>query len=186
VNDLTRLSTSYAPARFSVEQFQRMVDVGVFDGTRVELVEGEIVQMSPAMPRHVLIQRQVFRDLDHLVDGIDDLFASFEHTVRFGERTLRDIDVALVTSLEDTGDYFAPSTVLLAIEVASTTLASDLNEKRIEYARAGIPHYWVVDVANGLVHIMSAPLGGDYTERRPARFGEAIPVPGTTGTLTIA
>lgn len=187
MNDITRIEIGVqAPALFSVEEFQRMVDTGVFEGSRVELVEGVPVRMSPAMPRHIRIQRQVFRDLDGIFgDGIGGVVAAFEYTVRFAERTLRDIDVAVVRSLEGE-TYFAPDMVLLAAEVSSTTLYYDLNDKRTEYALGGIPTYWVIDVNGERVHVMTNPIDGDYTARHLVPFGEPLTVPGANGaTVTV-
>ena len=132
------------------------------------------------------IQRQLFRDLDSIFgDGLNGYIAAFEMTIRFGQRTVRDLDVAIVRGLAEAETYLGPENVLLASEVSSTTLRYDLNDKRIEYARGGIPHYWVVDVEGECVHIMGDPLDGDYTARRRLPFGEAMAVPGNDATITI-
>lgn len=189
MNDLTPIRFAdavEAPARFNVDEFQRMVDVGLFDGSKVELVEGVIVRMSPARPRHFWIQHEIFIQLHEIFGkGIDGRIAASEVTIQFADRTLRDIDVAVIDRF-DHAQYAGPDIVLLAIEVSSTTQHYDLNEKRLEYAAGGIPHYWVVDVPAERVHIMSQPVDGDYVERHPAKFGEAIPVPGSDKTIVIA
>jgi Uma2 family endonuclease len=187
MNDLTR--TDYgvqSPALFSVEEFQQLCDTGIFEGSRVELVEGVVVRMSPAMSRHMRIQHRLAFDLHALFgDGHLGWTAGFEVSTRFGEQTLRDIDVAVIRGLAETDTYLDPANVLLAVEVSSTTLRYDLNDKRIEYARGGIAHYWVVDVAGECVHVMGDPIDGDYTSRRRVAFNEALAVPGRDGTVTI-
>jgi Uma2 family endonuclease len=145
-----------------------------------------VVRMSPAMPRHMRVQRQLFRDLDGIFgDGICGYVAAFEMTIRFAERTVRDLDVAIVRGLAEAETYLGPESILLATEVSSTTLRYDLDDKRVEYARGNIPHYWVVDVAGEAVHIFGDPIDGDYTSRRRAAFGEPLAVPGCDGTVTI-
>lgn len=187
MNDLTR--TDYgvqSPALFSVEEFQQLVDTNIFEGSRVELVEGVVVRMSPAMSPHMRVQRQLAFDLHAIFGGgIDGWVATFEASVQFGAQTLRDIDVALIRGLSATEGYLDSANVLLAVEISSTTLRYDLDNKRTEYARGGIPHYWVVDVAGACVHIMGDPIDGDYTSRRRVSFGEPLAVPGCDGTVTI-
>jgi Uma2 family endonuclease len=187
MNDLTRIDYGVqSPALFSVEEFQQLCNTGIFEGSRVELAEGVVVRMSPAVPRHVRIQRQLFRDLDSIFgEGIDGYVAAFEMTIRFAERTVRDLDVAIVRDLAEAEAYLGPESVLLAAEVSSTTLRYDLNDKRVEYARGGIPHYWVVDVAGECIHVMGDPVDGDYTARRRVAFGKPLAVPGCDGTVTI-
>lgn len=187
MNDLTRLDHGVqSPALFSIEEFQQLCDTGIFEGSRVELVEGIVVRMSPAMSRHMRIQRQLTFDLHAILgDGINGWVATFEASVQFAAQTLRDLDVAIVKGLADTETYLAPANVLLAVEVAATTLRYDLDEKRVDYARGGIPHYWVVDVAGECVHIFGDPIDGDYTARRRVAFGEPLDVPGCNGTVVI-
>lgn len=187
MNDLTRIDHGVqSPALFSVEEFQQLCDTGIFEGSRVELVEGVVVRMSPAMSRHMHIQQELAFDLRALFGAsIDGWTAGFEVSVQFGERTLRDIDVAVIRRLAVTEGYLDPSNVLLAVEVSSTTLRYDLNDKLADYARGGIPHYWVVDVTGECVHAMGDPVDGDYTARRRVPFGEPLAVPGSDGTVTI-
>jgi Uma2 family endonuclease len=187
MNDLTRSDYGVqSPALFSIEEFQQLCDTGIFEGSRVELVEGVVVRMSPAMSRHMRIQQSLAFDLRALLGAsVDDWTAGFEVSVQFGAQTLRDIDVALIRGLASTEGYLDPANVLLAIEISSTTLRYDLNDKLVEYGRGGIPHYWVVDVAGECVHIMGDPIDGDYTSRRRVAFGEPLAVPGSDGTVTI-
>lgn len=67
------------------------------------------------------------------------------------------------------------------VEVADTTLDHDLGVKAQLYARAGIPEYWVADVAGKVIHQLWAPEGGAYAQRREVAFGtriEAVTVAG--------
>jgi Uma2 family endonuclease len=187
MNDLTNIDFGVeVPARFTVEEFQQLVDTGIFQGSKVELVEGVVVRMSPAMPRHVRIQRQLLLDLHSIFgEGIDGYVATFEMTVKLGDRTLRDIDIALVRGLAEAETYLGPSAMLLAAEVSATTLHYDLNDKRIDYARGGIPHYWVVDVAGECVHVFGELIDGDYTSRHRVPFGQPLSVPGCDRSVTI-
>jgi Uma2 family endonuclease len=151
---------------------------------RVELVEGVIVRMSPAQSPHMVFKRQVFVEL-HTVFGGADWSVFSELTLQLGPATLREADVGVIRPFGTDIDYPDPATVLLLVEIADSSLSEDMGAKLRDYARAGIPHYWVVDVNGRRVHLMTAPLDGDYAERRLVAFGDPIPVPGTDRTIAI-
>jgi Uma2 family endonuclease len=188
MNDVTfKLPAGETPARFTIDEFMEFVASDVFKGgEKLELVDGVIVSMSPAQSTHMLLQRQVFRALDAIFgDGFEGYVAHFELTLQFGKATLRDADVAVVKAFDTSVRFPDPASVLLIVEISQSTLEKDLNSKRLDYAGAGIPHYWVVDPNGRRVHIMSTITDGDYAERRLATFGEAIAVPGTDKTIAI-
>ncbi len=187
MNDIAHLEPrAQNPARFTIPEFMEMVDCGVFSGSRVELVDGVIVRMRPSMSRHMRYSRAVCFSLHAIFgEGIDGYVAQFELSVQLGPDTLRDIDVGIVKALNDEMEFPDPATILLAVEIAVTSLAEDMGPKLRDYARAGIPHYWVVDVEGRRVHVMKTPLDGDYADRKPYAFGEAIAVPGSEATITI-
>ena len=64
--------------------------------------------------------------------------------------------------------------IALIVEVADTSLAFDLGEKRAKYAAAGIPEYWVVDLPANVVHVLRDPRADVYTDRRTAQAGDTI------------
>jgi len=66
-----------------------------------------------------------------------------------------------------------------------TTLDRDMGAKRIDYARAGIAHYWVVDGERRVVHVFADPVSGDYADVRTVRFGAPLAVPGTGSVITL-
>jgi Uma2 family endonuclease len=188
MNDVAfKMPAGEMPARFTIDQFLELLATDIFKGgEKLELVEGVIVSMSPAQSTHVLLQRQVFLALHAIFgDGLDGYVAHFELTLQLGSATLRDGDVGVCKAFDTSVRFPDPATVLLIVEISHSTLAQDMNAKRDDYARAGIPHYWVVDPASRLVHTMTLPVEGDYTARQPYKFGEPIPVPGTDETISI-
>jgi Uma2 family endonuclease len=66
------------------------------------------------------------------------------------------------------------SAVRLIVEVADSTLSDDLGEKLADYATAGLPEYWVVDVRGRQILQHSGPGNGTYAPREPTRFGEIV------------
>jgi Uma2 family endonuclease len=75
--------------------------------------------------------------------------------------------------------------IILAVEVADTTLGKDVGAKSREYARAGIPTYWVIDIQARAVRVLTDPEGEEYRGVQIVRFGERLEVPETDQTITI-
>lgn len=174
------------PARFTIDEFMQLVDTGVFEGSRAELVEGVIVRMSPSMSRHMRYQREVLFALAEVLKEVGgNLIVQPNLSLKLDKATLREADLGVLPSFDDEHSFPDPSTVLLLVEISVSTLDYDLNVKRLDYARAGIPHYWVVDVEGRRSHVMSTPLDGDYAERHPVAFGEPLAVPETDRTIVI-
>lgn len=174
------------PARFTVGQYLSMAEAGVFDDMvgKVELVEGIIVHMSPAHTPHFWYQRQLFLKLN-AVFGEGEWIAGHEPTVRIGDKTVRDPDVAVVRPpVIAKRMIFEADQVLLVAEVSDATLSKD-RRKKAEYARAMIPHYWIVDLNNRRVEIMGRPENGKYLDDDSVAFGELVDVPGTEQKISI-
>lgn len=187
MNDLARIGAPpEAPARFTVDEFMELVNSSALGAGKFELVEGVIVRMSPALAPHMHYQRAVFRALDAIFgEGLDGRIAQFELSLQLAPATVRDADVAVLSAYDRRGGFPDPASVLLIVEIAHATLDKDLGSKLTDYARAGIPHYWVVDVEGRRVHAMTTPLDGDYAERRLFGFGDALPVPGSDRTIVL-
>lgn len=188
MNDMTSIAEQApATARFTVDEFMHLIETHALEGMgRFELSKGELVRMSPLSRSHMRYGRQVFLELHEAIkDVLPGRIAQFECSIQIGSNTVRDIDVAIASEFEAGRSFLEPEAVLLAVEVSVTTTEYDLQEKRVDYAGAAIPHYWVVDVENARTHVMSKPLDGDYTERRLVNFGEPLAVPGTDRSIVI-
>lgn len=174
------------PARFTIAEFEQLCATNIFEASKVELVDGVIVRMNLPLPVHTLLQRQIFNKLNLIFgEGLDGRIAMFELGTQIGEATLRGIDVAVINGLPARNRYFQPRDVFLAIEVAHTTLKYDLGEKRLNYAGAGIPFYWVVDPEERVVHVRMSPTDGDYATEDRVAFGNPLAVPGTDQHLVV-
>ena len=187
---LAHLSIPEAPAeslsfgRCTAEQFLAQCDGGEFDDRRVGLVSGEIIEVDLPSRQHARLQAMLIHLLTTAFEASDAIVYG-EIGVRLGADTLRALDAAVVYT--DNGDprLLAPETILLAVEIADTTLERDLIVKALEYAQAGIPEYWVVDVNARATQIMRAPGPFGYAERTPARFDQPLSVPGIDRAITI-
>lgn len=176
------------PARFSAEEFMAMATEGPLADIagKIELVDGVILRMNPPNYPHSSGHNEIFRRLDRLLaDTPGDLIVGFEIGVRLGEATIRVPDIAVFRDPGNIRGAMDGANLVLVIEIADTSLAGDLGPKRLSYAAAEVPHYWVVDIVNRRVHRMSRPLDGDYAQRDLAEFGEPLMVPGADRALVI-
>lgn len=154
---------------------------------KLELVDGVIVHVSPALHPHSRYQSETFFRLrtafgDETADG---WVVRVELTVRLGDHTTRDPDITVLRNPGDKKGFGASDDVLMLVEIAYTTLKTDLTHKRLNYAKAGVPYYWVVDVEGRDVHIMTTPSQGDYQDTRVFAFGSDIPVPETDKCISL-
>ena len=153
------------PQRYviSADEYLRMGEAGVFrPEARLELIEGEIVEMAPIGSAHASTVSVLTRLFVHRAG--DRVTVWTQSPVTAGARSVPQPDVALLKPRAD--NYFSrhpdPSEVVLLIEVADTTLRFDLATKIPLYARAGIAEVWVVDLAQRAVHIFRGADPGGY------------------------
>ncbi len=152
------------------EEYERMIAAGLFRDERIELIEGVIVRMSPQNTPHAAAIQMLNRLLLPPLLGRADVRVQLPFAS--GEDSLPEPDVALVEPR-----YFKdahPGHAFLIIEVADASLKFDRHEKADLYARAGVPEYWVVNIADKVIERHSDPAGGSYTRVTPYRPGESL------------
>jgi Uma2 family endonuclease len=133
-----------------------MADAGIFaPGERVELIEGEIVLKAPQMPRHataVVLAQEALRTVSG--GGFD---VRPQLPLDLGADSEPEPDAAVVRGTAR--DYVDghPTTAILVVEVADTTLEFDRGRKVAMYARAGIPEYWIVNLLDRVLEVFRDP-----------------------------
>jgi Uma2 family endonuclease len=165
------------PHRFDVDDYHRMAAAGILGPEdRVELIEGEIVDMAPIGSVH-----------GGTVVGLTELVAravaegrvlvSVQGPLRLDARTELQPDLMLLRPRPDRYRDSHPTAadVLLLVEVADSSLAYDRGPKLALYARHGVPEVWVVDLAGRAVEVCSQPGPEGYAERRRVSEGTATP-----------
>jgi Uma2 family endonuclease len=148
---------------FSVAEFERMGEAGVFTkDARLELIEGEIIEMSPIGSRHAACVRFLSRFLNRTVGDI--ALVSTRNPIRLNDFSEPEPDLALLRLRDDfyRDAHPAPADVLLIIEVADTTLGYDRQVKVPLYAKAGIAEVWIVNLSDEQIEIYSGLAGGAY------------------------
>lgn len=177
-----------APAqhRFTVEEWDRLGQLGFFgEDDRVELVDGEIVDMTPIGDRHAACVIRLTRLFSAQVG--DDALVSVQGPVRLSEHSEPQPDLALLRFRDD--DYASAkptsSDVLLVVEVADTSLRYDRDRKASLYGRSGIPECWVVDLTSDQVLVFTQPSPDGYQTSVVSRPGEML-VPQLLPAVTMA
>ena len=170
--------------RISVDAYHRMGDAGVFaPDARIELIEGEIIDMAPIGSRHASVVDQLTRIIVGAVG--ERAITRVQGPVRLGDLSEPEPDLAL---LIPRADYYrdalpGAAEVLLIIEVADSTQRLDRRVKVPLYARHGVPEVWVIDLENGLVHFHRRPDNGAYAEISATEHPSSTPIatlPGIT------
>lgn len=174
-----------AGARFTTAEFSHMAASGAFADMKVELVRGGLERVNFPKSRHSIRQTTLLFALTRAIEGTT-LTATAEIGIDLGNDTVRGCDVAILRALPDDDRWMRPHEMVLVVEVAETTIRRDLGYKRVDYAAAGIPNYWVVDGDRSIVHVYADPVDGEYASIHTVKFGEALAVPGTDQTIIIA
>lgn len=151
-----------------------MAAAGVFKARdRVELIEGEVIQMTPIGIWHA---SRVLRLADILRRLGERALLSVQSPIRLGSFSEPEPDLALLRRRDD---YFAGGLpeahdVLLIVEVADTSAQYDRGTKLSLYARHGIPEIWILDLSGGLLEVNSQPAGDRYAATRQLRAGNRV------------
>ena len=160
---------------FDVTEYHRFADAGIFmEDDRVELINGEVVEMSPIGSLHAACVKRL-AELLHEKLGKTALIGA-QDPIQLDDFSEPEPDLSI---LKPRKNYYAdahprPTDVLLLIEVSDTTIEYDRSVKLPLYARTEIPETWVVDLNGETIEQFSAPRDGQYTSYRVVRRAETL------------
>jgi Uma2 family endonuclease len=178
------MSLPLARYRFTVDDYYRLAQTGILgEDDRVELIDGEIVMMTPIGSPHAACVTAITRLLVGLLG--DRALVRIQLPVRLDDHSEPEPNVCLARPQPDlyAGGHPGPADALLLIEVSDSSLAYDRGIKVPLYARSGIPAVWIVDLGRSVVHVYSGPSAEGYLERRTSRAGDRLGIPGTDVTV---
>jgi len=165
------------PARWTTEQFLRLVDQGVLGpDDRGELLGGGIVTTAPSNVGHDgalgLVSQAVFRAVG------ERAVVRVQLSLVAGPHSLLEPDVTVVPGTARDYERTRPKTALLVVEVSDSSLKQDRLTKAAIYAASGIPEYWIVNLRDDLVEIRRDPSVEErrYRSVAVARRGEVIEI----------
>jgi Uma2 family endonuclease len=171
------IQTEVRRRRFTREEYHRMAEAGILhEDDRVELIEGEIVQMTPIGRRHAACVAELTRLLVPAIGQRALLWP--QNPITLPNDTEPQPDIVLLRPRPDRylQDDAHPEDVLLLIEVADTSQRYDRLVKLPLYGRAGVPEVWIVDLPGEVIEIYRDPTPSGYAHvGRVARGGAVAP-----------
>jgi Uma2 family endonuclease len=165
----------YRRHRYTVDDYYRMGEAGIFnENSRVELIEGEVVDMPPiGCPHAGLVNK-----LSHLLRSAvgDNAIVAVQNPVRLNDFSEPQPDIALLRPRTDfyTRAHPTPGDVLLIVEVADSSPEYDRKIKLPLYARHGIPEVWLVNAASRELAVRRQAVEGGYADFRRLSGPEAL------------
>jgi Uma2 family endonuclease len=162
--------------RLSVDEYERMVEAGVLDDPRVELIDGLLVRKTEKKPPRVIATERLSRLLERTVP--EGWHVGKGGPVRIPAFNEPEPDLAIIAgpAADYREEYPGPGEVALLVEVAETSLVHDTGDKLAAYATGGIPVYWVVNLIDSRVEVYTQPGPDGYVSRQEFAPGQHIPV----------
>ncbi len=161
--------------KFTIEQYHQMAASGILTPTdRVELIEGEIVQMSPVGPRHAICVDRLNKCFSRNLPP--EVVVRVQSPIHLNKNTEPQPDLTIF--LEKPGSFLAghprPNEVLASVEVSDSTIEYDRKTKAPLYARAGIQELWIVDLNELAIEAYRLPNSTGYQKIQTFRRGESL------------
>ncbi|MCI2429873.1 Uma2 family endonuclease [Candidatus Acetothermia bacterium] len=171
------MSVQITKRLFTVTEYYQMAQAGILsEDDRVELLEGEIIEMSPISSRHASCVSRLNYVLQSRVQ--DRAIVSVQNPVRLSEHSEPQPDLTL---LRPRADFYGvahpqPQDVLLLVEVCETSTHFDRRVKLPLYAKAGIPEVWLVDLTQQQIEVYRSPSQQGYSQIQTFVRGQSLTV----------
>jgi len=160
---------------FTVEEYQRMGEAGIFHPeARLELIEGEIIEMSPPGNPHIGCVNRATALFSARLAG--KVIVSVQNAVRLSRYTEPQPDIVLARPRADYygGKRITPEDTLLVIEISDTTLRYDRNRKMPLYAKSGVSELWIENLQEEVILVYRNPVAQTYSTSFELHHGDSI------------
>ncbi|BAY08579.1 Uma2 family endonuclease [Calothrix sp. NIES-2098] len=163
--------------KFTVEQYHKMLESGILtEDDRVELIQGEIIEMSPIGTKHAACVKCLNKLLSSKLR--DRVLIAIQDPVELDNNSQPQPDVAL---LKPRDDFYAtahprPQDIFLLIEVADSTIEYDREQKIPLYAEANIIEVWVVDINEQIIEVYQQPTAEGYQHMQKFASGQTLTI----------
>lgn len=163
--------------RWTRDEYYKMAELGFFHGKRVELIEGEIIEMSPMKTAHATAVRLVLEALGEIFTK--GFVVDSQLPMSFGNRDEPEPDVAVVKGKARDYAQSHPASAELIVEISDTTLNYDRTRKAALYAQNKISDYWILNLKDRCLEVYRLPvkdknLGFIYTEIKVVTENDSI------------
>jgi len=173
---MTHTPVKLTLAKWTLDDYHRMIEVGILETRYVELLNGEIIEMPPEREPHAYYRTEATDYLKELLGDRVKVREAAPITI-VSSTSEPEPDIAIVQPLgrEYLRHHPYPENIFWLIEFSNTSLAKDLDVKRKAYAVAGILEYWVIDLRRRQLKVFREPFNGDYTSSSTLTTGEICP-----------
>jgi Uma2 family endonuclease len=163
-------------SKWTLAEYHRMVDSGLLEDRRVELIRGEIVEMSPEGPPHAHFSSESGNYLSQLLRQRATVRQAKPITLPNASEPEPDIAVVKPLGREYLSHHPYPEDIFWLIEYSNTSLQKDLDIKSQIYAEVEIVEYWVVDLQARSLIVFRNPQLGQYADRATYTAGQITPL----------
>ncbi|ACB54272.1 hypothetical protein cce_4926 [Crocosphaera subtropica ATCC 51142] len=162
-------------AKWSIDDYHQMIEAGILRDRSVELLDGEIVEMSPETPIHYTTAKRGTKYLETLLEGKADVRFNGPITLSNSEP---EPDIAIVRLPESSyyNRHPHPQDIFWIIEVAKTSLKKDLETKLSIYAGEQIQEYWIIDLLTQQIIVFRNPQKEKYCQQFKIGKGTITPL----------
>lgn len=173
------MSTTIKKRLITVEEYHKIGEAGIINEKGIELINGEIIEMSPIGSKHAAILEKLKDFL--VVNLFGKAIIRVQNPIITSNFSEPEPDIAVVTFRED---YYLeahpqPEDIYLIIEIAESSFDYDRTTKSELYAQAEIPAYYIVNVEDKSIVLHSSPENGKYKEKRGLDNEEILKLPGS-------
>lgn len=164
--------------RWTRQEYHDLADAGFLDeDDPVELIDGEIIRMSPQNTPHAVAVRLVRRVLQRIFPT-GEYMVDEQLPLALEPDSEPEPDVSVVEGQPRDFLNEHPTSAVLVVEVADASLQFDRSKKRDLYVRHGLSEYWIVNLTDRQLEIHRAPTGESYAERAVFEEGETVSLRG--------
>lgn len=163
-------------AKWTIDEYHSMIEAGLLDSRRVELLKGEIVEMSPQGEAHAYFSSEAEDYLRGLLANRAKIRSGKPITLPDHSEPEPDIAVVQKLGQEYLSHHPYPDNIFWLIEYSDSSLDKDLNVKTKIYAEAGIQEYWVVNLKKKQLIIFKEPQDTEYASRSTLTTGIVYPL----------
>lgn len=163
-------------AKWTLDEYHRMLEAGVLDDRQVELLKGEIIEMAPEGKPHAFYSDEAGEYLARLLG--DRARVRHAKPITLPNHSEPEPDLAIVQRLgrEYLEHHPYPENIFWLVEYSETSLTKDLELKSRIYAEAGISEYWVANLKLHWLVVFRDPIEGEYTSETTLTSGMIQPV----------
>ncbi len=179
------MTSALIKAKWSIEEYHRMIEAGILSDRTVELLQGEIVEMAPEGKPHAHLSSDAADYIRELLQNRVKVRAA--KPITLPDDSEPEPDIAIVQNLGDVylDHHPYPENIFWLIEYADSSLTKDLQVKSQIYAKAGIREYWVVNLQRMELVVFTKVIAGRYQTQSILTNGKISPIAFPEGTFAV-